>query len=179
MRRIFAAALAAVLVSVAAVTLAVWPATGSTGPSASSDGSKVLEFDTMAPVDGPFVGAANPVRGINGGGLPWQIAAAKGELTGTGKVEVEVTGLVLLDGPPVPVNLQGTNPAPAFRAVVSCLSTVDGAATTVNVATDPFPATSTGDSKIEADIDLPSPCIAPIVFVGPSPTTWFAATGTE
>jgi hypothetical protein len=38
--------------------------------------------------------------------------------------------------------------------------------------------TSTGDAKIEADVNLPSPCIAPIVFVGPSPAAWFAVTGT-
>ena len=43
---------------------------------------------------------------------------------------------------------------------------------------DPFPVTSTGDAKIEADVNLPSPCIAPIVFVGPSPAAWFAVTGT-
>src|SRR5207249_4704506 len=58
--------------------------------TASSRDSNVLEFGRMAPVTGPYVGSANPIRGINGGGLPWQIQAAHGELSGSGKLEVEV-----------------------------------------------------------------------------------------
>lgn len=146
-------------------------------PAASSNGGKVLEFETMVGVDGPFVGSANPIRGINGGGLPWQIDDTSGELSSGGKLEVTVQGLVLLDGPPVPEALRGTNPVANFRAIVSCTTTIDGGAATANVATDPFPATVTGDSKIEAQVSLPSPCLAPIIFVGPSPTTWFAVTG--
>lgn len=144
---------------------------------ASSSGQKVLEFDTMVGVSGPFVGSANPIRGVNGGGLPWQIAEGRGELESNGRLEVEVRGLVLLDGPPVPPALRGTNPISSFRAIVSCQTIVNGSAATTNVATDPFPASATGDSKIEATVALPSPCFAPIIFVGPSPTTWFAVTG--
>ncbi len=146
---------------------------------ASSDGRKVLEFDTMAAVSGPFIGSANPIRGVNGGGLPWQIAEGKGKLRADGRLEVEVEGLVLLNAAPVPPAVRGTNPIANFRAVVSCLTSVNGVPTTTNVATDPFPATTTGDSEIEATVRLPSPCFAPIVFVGPSPTTWFAVTGAE
>jgi hypothetical protein len=137
-------------------------------PGASSDGRKVLQFDTMAPVTGPFVGSANPIRDINGGGLPWKIDQGKGKLTSGGDVDVRVRGLVLLDG---------ENPAPFFQAIVSCL-TIDGdQVATVNVATDPFPASPTGDSHMKDSVELPSPCVAPIVFVGPNATTWFAATG--
>jgi len=146
-------------------------------PAASSGGMPVLAFNTMAPVVGPFVGVVNPIRDVNGGGLPWQIDMAHGLLGSDGRLLVQVQGLVLLDAAPVPPNLQGTNPIPAFRAIVSCLTIADGAAVTTNVATDPFPATTTGDSKIQATVSLPSPCFAPIVFVGPSATTWFAVTG--
>jgi hypothetical protein len=146
---------------------------------ASSSGQKVLEFDTMIGVSGPFVGSANPIRGVNGGGLPWQIAEGRGELESNGRLEVEVRGLVLLNGPPVPPALRGTNPISSFRAIVSCLTIVDGSPATTSVATGPFPATAAGDSEIEATVGLPSPCFAPIIFVGPSPTTWFAVTGTS
>lgn len=146
---------------------------------ANSSGRNVLEFDTMAGVSGPFVGSANPIRGVNGGGLPWQITEGRGELSSDGRLEVEVRGLVLLNAPPVPPALRGTNPISSFRAIVSCLTIVDGSATTTNVATGPFAATATGDSKIEATVGLPSPCFAPIIFVGPSPTAWFAVTGTS
>jgi hypothetical protein len=146
---------------------------------ASSRGQKVVEFDTMVGVSGPFVGSTNPIRGVNGGGLPWQIAEGHGELSSNGRLEVEVEGLVLLNAAPVPPALRGTNPISSFRAIVSCLTIVNGSAATTNVATDPFPASGTGDSEIEATVALPHPCFAPIVFVGPSPTTWFAATGTS
>lgn len=146
-------------------------------PAASSDGQKILQFQTMVGVAGPFVGSTNPIRGINGGGLPWQIDKAAGKLSSEGKLEVTVRGLVLLDGPPVPEAQRGRNPAANFRAIVSCTTTINGAPATSNVATDPFPATVTGDSEIEAQVNVPGPCLAPIIFVGPSPTTWFAVTG--
>jgi hypothetical protein len=149
----------------------------SAAPAAMTKGHDVLEFGTMAPVIGPFVGSANPIRGINGGGLPWQLDSARGELSSAGHLEVNVKGLVLLDGDPVPPALQGINPIPNFVAVVSCQTIMGGSPTVSNVATGPFPATMSGDSRIEANVTLPSPCFAPIVFVGPSATTWFAVTG--
>ncbi|HEX9123197.1 MAG TPA: hypothetical protein VF984_07535 [Actinomycetota bacterium] len=166
--------LTAVLGAVLAVGLIAVAANASSNDPKSRT---ILNFRTMAPVTGPFVGSANPIRGINGGGFPWQIEEAKGELEADGHLKVEVEGLVLLDGDPVPAALQGTNPIPNFQAVVSCMTIVNGAAATANVATDPFPASTSGDSRIEATLSLPSPCIAPVVFVGPSATAWFAATG--
>jgi hypothetical protein len=146
-------------------------------PAWGSGTPKILEFDTMAPVDGPFVGTANPIRGIAGGGFPWQIDEAKGELGVDGRLEVEVEGLVLLEAAPVPPELQGTNPVASFRAIVSCLTEVGSGVATTNLVTGAFSATADGDSRIEATLDLPEPCVAPIVFVGPSATAWFAATG--
>ena len=40
------------------------------GTAATADPGTILKFDTMAPVTGPYVGAANPIRGVPGGGLP-------------------------------------------------------------------------------------------------------------
>jgi hypothetical protein len=140
--------------------------------TAGSDDSQVLEFKTMAPVVAPFTGATNPVRGINGGGVPWRIASAKGELRTDGRLEIKVEGLVIV--------ATGVNPVAAFRGVVNCL-TPASPTTGVNLVTDPVPATSTGDAKIEAQLALPASCVAPIVFVtnggGAAPGAWFAATG--
>ena len=147
-------------------------------PAGRAD-DKVLQFDTMAGVMRPYTGAANPVRGVNGGGLPWIIRAGKGEMTADGRIELKVRGLVLADDPAVlPSSRRLTNPIPNLRAVVSCLSVdANGAPVTVNVTTGDFPATATGDAEIEAAVDLPSPCIAPIVFVTSPGGAWFAATG--
>src|ERR1041385_103592 len=97
--------------------------------AASTRDNNLLEFSRMAPVTGPYVGTSDPIRGINGGGLPWPVRSARGELTGSGRLEVEVRGLVLLDGPPVPADKRGTNPIASFRAIVSCQSIQDGNAT--------------------------------------------------
>jgi len=138
----------------------------------------VLEADTMVGVDGPFVGTANPIRGVNGGGLPWVLDESKVELDRDGKLEVEVEGLII----PADVGF-GFNPVPFFRAIVSCLSVdAGGNVVTANVMTtngaevmegDP----QNGDAKIEADVVLPTPCVAPIVFVTSPGGSWFSATG--
>jgi hypothetical protein len=144
---------------------------------AGSSDENVLEFDTMAPVVGPFVGGAHPIRGVPGGGLPWQIAQANGELRANGALEIEVHGLVLLNGDPVPPDLRGTNPIPSFRGLVSCRTIKNGHAATRNVSTGDFPASRAGDAEIRATIRLPNPCFAPIVFVTSPTGLWFAVTG--
>jgi hypothetical protein len=142
-------------------------------PGASSASPpKVLEFDTMAAVIRPFTGATDPIRGVPGGGLPWAIDEAKGELRVDGKLEIEVEGLVLAEGP-----LTGTNLIAQFKAIVSCQTIADDAAVIANVSTGLFPATTTGDSKIAATVSLPDPCFAPIVFVTSPGGSWFAVTG--
>jgi hypothetical protein len=161
---------------VAALAVGVFAGSAlSTAASASSQA--LLVFDSMAPVTGPYVGSANPVRGLSGGGLPWMIGHANGVLSADGHLVVQVRGLVLADAAPVPANLRGTNPIPDFRAVVSCQTISGTAATVANVATTPFPASSQGDATVVTNVSLPSPCIAPIVFVTSPGEAWFAAIG--
>jgi hypothetical protein len=74
----------------------------------------------------------NPIRGVNGGGLPWVLDEAHGRLRANGRLKIEVKGLVLANQVPVPENLRGTNPVASFKAIVSCLSTTDGSATNVS-----------------------------------------------
>jgi hypothetical protein len=140
---------------------------------AGGNSAKVLKFERMAPVVAPFTGATNPIRGINGGGVPWSIESGTGFLRADGRLHVEVQGLI--------IPARGNNPVSAFRGVVNCL-TPDSPTNGVNLVTDPFPATTTGDSTIDAMVDLPETCVAPIVFVtngtGSPPGAWFATTGT-
>jgi hypothetical protein len=169
---LLAAGGAAALVS----SLAVQGVAASTG----SGPATVAKFATMTPVTGPYVGPANPIRGVPGGGLPWILTAATGSLKSDGRLLVTVRGLVLADQPPVPPALQGTNPFPDFRALVSCQAIGAGnTAVITNVSTGDFTADPAGDSTIHATVNLPHPCIAPIVFVtGPTGfDVWFAATG--
>ena len=58
-------------------------------PVAETQGSKILEFDTMSPVTGPFVttdptNQANAIRNISGGGLPWRSVKVGASCAATG-----------------------------------------------------------------------------------------------
>ena len=159
------------------VLIGLVPILGATS-AASADPGTILKFTVMTPVTGPYTGTANPIRTVPGGGLPWIITSGNGSLTRDGRVLIHVRGLVLADQPPVPPSLQGTNPIPDFNAIVSCQTIGAGdTATITNVSTGLFPATTAGNSDINARVKLPQPCIVPIVFVGNPAFGWFAATG--
>ncbi len=145
--------------------------------TASSQDDSVVKFEVMVGVTEPYTGTANPIRGVGGGGLPWEIDEAHGKLGANGRLKIDVEGLVLARRAPVPANLQGTNPIPNFKAIVSCMTVTGGAATTTNVETGLVPASADGDARFNTFVALPNPCIAPIIFVTSPTGAWFAATG--
>jgi len=150
---------------------------GGSVPLAEAKGPKILKFDTMVGVPAGLTGTQSqvPLRNINGGGLPWTLTDASGELRANGHLEIEVVGLVLAAGANA-----GSNPITSFRGLVSCVKS-DG--TFANIPTDPFPATTgpaisgRGNATIAAALSIPQPCIAPIIFVTSPGGSWFAATG--
>jgi hypothetical protein len=150
------------------------------------DAKTILAFRTMFGVNGSFVvkeneaNKANFIRGVPGDELPWVIRKAVGKLDTKGRLKILVRGLVFPDDPSVPPELRGINDEEQFRGLVSCLTEADGGVETVNVTTEGFPATKSGDSFIKAKIDLPNPCVAPIIMVlAGSEDKWFAVTGFE
>ncbi len=143
---------------------------------------RILAFDHMYGVDGPFVGEASPIRGIPGDELPWEVARfIRGNLDREGHLKIEVRGLVFADAPEVPPDLRGKNDESEFRAVVSCLTEQSETEVgTTNVTTAGFAATEEGDANIDAHVELPNPCVAPVVMViAGSEDKWFAVTGFE
>jgi len=140
-----------------------------------------MAFQRMYAVDGPFLGEANALRGIAGDELPWEIRAGRGVIDLTGRLTVHVRGLVFADDPSVPADLVGKNDEAEFRAVLSCISEDEAENIIIsNVFTDGFPATPSGDADIVAKIEVPNPCIAPIVFVlAGSEDKWFSVNGFE
>jgi len=147
---------------------------------ASADESKLLEFNTMIGVPRPYTGAANAIRGVPGGGLPWVIEFGKGKVSPEGNVDVLVKGLVFdpNDQAVIDRGIGGTNTVANFKVIVSCLSNdADGNTTTMNVSTGLFPADTAGNAHIKDTVVLPSPCIAPILFVTSPTGAWFATTG--
>ncbi len=143
------------------------------GSSESSD-REGFEFENLVGVQSPFTGAANPIRGVNGGGVAWTLARGEAELDENGVLRVEVERLVLAAG-----GSAGSNPFSTFRAILSCLTA--GTTTPVNLVTAPFAVTTGvggGTGETEQQLNVPSPCFAPIVFVtNPVGTAWFAISG--
>ena len=146
----------------------------------------VLSFSTMAGVDDTFLNNT-VVRGVKGDELPWEVGTVDGTLTADGHLHLAVTGIVFSNDPTVPPELRGINDEVEFRAVVSCLTNAredggkgrgHGLVATQNIVTAGFPATTTGNSTIDTTVTLPSPCVAPVVFViGGDEEHWFSVTG--
>jgi hypothetical protein len=140
---------------------------------------EVMSFDTAFANVAPFIGAGGAIRGITAAPLPWAVRSLRGELDSNGQLRVDVDRLVLANDPAVPANLRGTNPVPAFAAIVSCETATNGKVAVANVTTGNFPATPAGNAVIRQRIALPAPCAAPDVFVtSPNGGVWFAVTGT-
>jgi hypothetical protein len=134
------------------------------GAAAADPGTKMLDASmTGIPAGGPTL------EGVAGGGLPWVLDRGDARLFADGRLQVSVRHLVLASGP-----LAGTNPIPTGRAIVAC----NGGATTV--MTDTVPYSADGNATVDAQVDLPSPCLGPVVFFagqtagGPR---WFAVSG--
>jgi len=135
----------------------------------SGDGRKVLEARVLAPLAPPYLGPAGAIRGVNGAGAQWSIGDAEADLRSDGRLKIDVQGLI--------VTVRGNNPLLQFKAIGSCQSVVNGAPAVTNVATDPFDANTAGDASTETNVDLPTPCFAPIVFVTTPGGSWIAVTG--
>jgi len=149
------------LLAVALPTLAV---------SGSKSNGLILGFKNMSAVSGPFVtaqGETDPnIRGISGDSQEWMIdKSIKGQLFANGRLVMKVQGLVPTGNPP--------NPEAEFRAAVSCLTIGTDSSTspptsiieTVNVLTSGFSADASGKANIKAKLQLPSPCVAPMVMI--------------
>jgi hypothetical protein len=149
--------------------------------AAMTSDSKIVSFETMYGVDEGFVNN-KAIRGVLGDELPWAVGSAVGSLTVGGHLTATVHGIVFTNDEEVPPELRGINDEPTFRALVSCLvSEKKGKKiSTVNVTTAPFAATRTGDANIDAHVQLPAECVAPIIFIiSGSEEHWFAVTGAE
>lgn len=134
------------------------------GTVAADPGTKMLD----ASMTGIPTGGLS-LLGVSGGGIPWVLDRGDAKLFADGRLQVSVQHLVLASGP-----LAGTNPVPTGRAIVVC------GGGTATLMTDTVPFSADGDATVQARIDLPSPCLAPVVFfagqTGAGPR-WFAVTG--
>ncbi len=127
-------------------------------------------------VGNSLTGAAAQIRGRNAGGLPWVIdPRSEARVDADEEGRVTVRGLVI--DPNASSPNAGINPVASFRAVVSCLTPSGGTLIQVDRQTEPFPASREGNARIRQQLDLPDPCLAPVIFVTSPAGAWFAVTG--
>ena len=131
--------------------------------AAGGQTANLLKTERFVGVPKTLAGATGAIGAVNGAGQPWVIGTAKAVLSVDGELDLKFTGLLF--GPDATAPLPGTNTVGSMRAAVSCLTTTG---TRTATSTDPFPVTTgtgAGDGHVEATLDLPSPCIAPIVLI--------------
>ena len=149
------------------------------GSAASKRGPTrtLLAFNSMFGVDAPFLGNTNPVRGFDGDTEPWSIRNGTGTVDTSGNVAVLIKGLVFSDNSDP--SLIGKNDEEEFSAVVSCMTVgEDGATVTqASVTTPGFHASSSGNAVIRAQVELPDPCLEPVVLIIGGEGEWLAVTG--
>jgi len=175
MKRALTVLLGAAMLIVAIQSTALSDDSGRARSSGSSGGLSpiVLQWATMAGVDGAFVGPAR-VNGVVGGGLPWVLARGEGRLRQGGGLFVQVQGLVIPNRPGIPAAVAGRNPSPTFMAIVTC-ELPNG--TSQQIRTGQVPVGADGNATIRATVALPKPCVSPAVFVTSGTGAWFASTG--
>ncbi len=110
------------------------------------------------------------IRTVPAAGAPW-VSGGQARLDRDGKVQVDVEGLLLLNGT--------TGPVTGLRASLTCHGT------NVVATTGVVPLDAAGKAEIDETIALPTKCVGPIVLIrvgrvgtgaeitGP----WIAATG--
>jgi hypothetical protein len=135
-------------------------------PATMAGGSRKVLDATLAGIPSSLAGQS--FMGALGGGLPWRLEGGRAKLWADGRLVVEVEGLVFAAG----AN-EGRNTVPTGRALVACEGDVVAMSGSV-------PFSSTGDAEVEARVDLPASCLAPVVFFAgntPGGPRWFAVTG--
>jgi hypothetical protein len=134
------------------------------GSVAADPGTKLLDA-SMTGI--PTAGMS--LLGVSGGGVAWRLDRGDARLFSDGRLQVSVRHLVLAAGP-----LEGTNPIHTGRAIVAC-----GGGSSI-LMSGLVPYSPEGDAMVETTLDLPMPCLAPVVFfagqTGGGPR-WFAVTG--
>lgn len=132
----------------------------------AAPGGKVLQARLVAL---PATEVNQTLFGVQAGGLPWRITSGSARLSASGRLKVDVKGLVLDAGPSA-----GTNPIPNGQAIVTCAGTPVAMSSVV-------PYSTAGNAKIDQQVSLPSTCLAPAVFFAgvpaPGVDRWFAVTG--
>jgi hypothetical protein len=116
-------------------------------------GHRNSRSDVLHAALAPSVPTDPAILGVAPGGAPWRLTHGQALLGSSGRIMVDVQGLVL--------TTTGANPLPDLAASVYCGGTL--AATTA-----PAPFSTTGNAKIRTTVSLPAFCAAPAILLNPA-----------
>jgi hypothetical protein len=102
------------------------------------------------------------IGGIPSGNALWVVKQGQASVSSSGRIHVEVQGLLLGADPAIPANLVGTTgPVTMVGATLVC----GGTPAAVSVAVTPSPLSSLGNAQIDQVVTLPAACFGPVVLV--------------
>lgn len=102
------------------------------------------------------------IGGVASGGLPWVIGEGEASLSGSGQLQVQVSGLLIANVSGVPSGVAGTTgPVQMVAASVVC----GGSGGSVAASTGGVMFFSGGSAQIQEQVTLPSVCIGPVVLL--------------
>lgn len=102
------------------------------------------------------------IGGVPSGGVPWVIGGGEASLSADGRLQVQVSGLLIANLAGVPPALVGTTgPVQMVAASVVC----GGSGGSVAASTDGTLFFSGGSAQVQGQVTLPTVCIAPVVLL--------------
>jgi hypothetical protein len=115
-----------------------------------------------ASVIGSVVGTS--VGGVGSGGAPWVVQSGEASISSSGRLRVEVHGLLIAPGGPA--NLVGTTgPVTMVGATLICGGSGGTAVPETGGAVSPSPLSAAGNAEIEQAVNVPANCFGPVVLV--------------
>ena len=131
---------------------------GHNGNNGNIGNSSSFESSVIGSVSGLAVG------GIVSGGAPWVVQTGETSISPSGRIHVEVRGLLI--GPGGPPTLVGTTgPVTMVGATLICGGTGGTAVPESSALVTPSPLSASGNVEIDQTVNLPSACFGPVVLV--------------
>lgn len=104
------------------------------------------------------------VGGVGSGGAPWVVKSGEASISSSGRIRVEVQGLLIATGGPA--NLVGTTgPVTMVGASLICGGSGGTVVPETGGVVSPSPLSAAGNAEIEQAVNLPANCFGPVVLV--------------
>jgi hypothetical protein len=124
----------------------------------NNNGNSSFESSVIGSSPGQAVG------GVISGGAPWVVSQGEASVSSSGRIEVEVKGLLIAPGGPPAV--VGTTAGIAMVAATLVCGGSGGTAVPVpDLSITPAPLSTAGNAEIQQQVTLPATCFAPSVLV--------------